>query len=71
MRKRKHRVVVEMTTSRMVTEEQAMRALERVLRLGINWRRDPIWPSGDIYCHRLVAKQFSKVYVAERAKEAT
>ncbi len=61
MKKRKHRLVVEMTTSKPLTEIDAVRGLRILLDERTNLDQAPIWLTGNVYCDKLVPKQFSRV----------
>lgn len=63
----KHRFVVELTTSRPMTEQCARQALQRLLdRLDLDVQ--PIWSHDDsTYADKLVVKQFSRVTARRRS----
>lgn len=68
MLKRKHRLVVEMTTSEKMTEHDARLGLSLLLDR-IDLAAQPIWIyDGSPYCDKLVAKQYTRVVRAERRK---
>lgn len=68
MKKRKHRLVVEFTTSHPMTESAAARGLALILS-EVDIQRKPIWAAfPDIYGEKLTIKRFSRVLAADKVK---
>ncbi len=66
--KRKHRVVVELTTSKAIDAQDAVRAM-LILIQRIDLGAKPIWANNsNIYADKLTAKNFDRVARAEAAK---
>ena len=58
MKRKKHRVIVEMSTSHAITDKQAVQAMNLLLRR-VDLEARPAL--GDTYAIKLVAKSFAKV----------
>lgn len=62
MKRKKHRLVIEITTSSAVTEAEAARGLQLVLDDRLDLQAAPIWESDrSPYIDKLTVKQFSRV----------
>ena len=69
MKQRKHRLVVKFTCSKPVTEAQAVRGLDLLLRERLDLERAPIWANAsDIYGEKITVKAFSRVLDSFRRK---
>ena len=68
VKKRKHRVVVELTTSKPITEKEAVLAMQ-LLHQRIDLDQAPIWANAlNIYADKLAAKSFSRVLTSRNRK---
>ena len=67
MKHRKHRVIVEITTSKPMTEIRATKGLQFLLNR-IDIEKAPIWITQSIYAEKLTTKQFSRVFTAAKIK---
>lgn len=62
MKRKKHRLVIEVTTSSALTEAEAVRGLSLVLGERLDLQAAPIWTyDGSPYIDKLTVKSFSKV----------
>jgi len=67
MKQRKHRVVVDVTLNKPVTQKAATMAV--ALLLGeIDLDAKPIYTTGNLYVDRLRAKQYSRVFAADLSR---
>lgn len=65
--KRKHRVIVEITTSKPLTEKDSVQALQLTLDSRLDLQRQPIWAyDNSPYINKLRVKAFSRVLQAVR-----
>ncbi len=62
-KKRKHRLVVEITTNVHLTEHDAILALQIILDEADTQSR-PIWAYSNVYADNLIAKSFTRVITA-------
>lgn len=71
MKKRKHRLVIEVTVTRPITELHAASGLRNVLD-DLDLQRRPMWITAPPnYVEKLEVKTFSRVYYAERRKSGS
>ncbi len=66
-KKRKHRVVVEVTTNMPLAEREVVHALQFMLN-AVDLGAKPFWFGSyykDVYAEKLITKQFSHVFAAE------
>lgn len=69
VKKRTHRLVVEVTFSSPVGEREAQRGLQLTLS-GVDLGAKPVWLySNSPYLDKLVVKAFSRVYLAQRHQD--
>lgn len=69
MRKRKNRVVVELTTNKPLTQREARQAMDLLMER-IDLQASPIWATGNFYAEKLSAKEFNRVLQAERRESS-
>lgn len=69
MKQRKHRLVVEFTTSHALTERDAAHGLALLLDTRLDLARAPIWATKPIYGEKVVVKEFTRV-VAKLPEQA-
>lgn len=64
---RKHRLVIEVTTSSAITEADAVRGLQLVLDSRLDLQASPIWANDrSPYVDKLTVKAWSRVTRAQR-----
>ncbi len=58
---KKHRLVIEFTTSHPVTEGEAVRGLQLLLDTRLDLQKGPIWLTREVYGEKLVVKSWRRV----------